>query len=154
MKKILRMKYAEEDFWIASGKQNRAWVHLQHDATGRVKRDFIDTGWMRKISSMLNWASHRLFRGVGDGTVEDFILEYSQLERRIRALENALAACKDGNRGPLDEGPIVPQVPIETLERQLRAMREYKEVLDIRADVYEIQIKKNLLAPYEEEDDE
>ena len=154
MKKILRMKYAEGDFWIAIGKQDYARVHLKYDEIGRVKRDFIDTGWMEKISSMLDWARNRLFRGVGDGTVEDFILEYSQLERRIRALENTLAACKDENGGPLDEGPIVPQVPIETLERQLRAMREYKEVLDIRADVYEIQIRKNLLTPYEEEDDE
>lgn len=67
---------------------------------------------------------------------ERFIAEYEQLRIRIVKLENMI---KDFHEGSLS---FTPSCPVELLEDQLDAMKDYKNVLEQRASIEGISLNQ------------
>lgn len=70
---------------------------------------------------------------LSDDWKERFVAEYRQLDERIKGLTMMLEAW--------DKLSFEPNCPRPLLESQLAYMKKYKHVLDVRADIEEINLE-------------
>jgi hypothetical protein len=71
-----------------------------------------------------------------DDWVQRFIAEYAQLVTRINSLLEILFES--------EEDRIAFNCPVGLLDMQYEAMDEYKKILEIRADIYGIDLEKEI----------
>lgn len=70
---------------------------------------------------------------LSDDWKDRFVAEYRQLDERIKGLSMMLEAW--------DKLSFTPNCPRPLLESQLAYMKKYKHVLDVRADIEEINLE-------------
>lgn len=71
--------------------------------------------------------------------VDRFIAEYWQTKIRIERLHKMIVEARAGHLG------FTPRCSVHILEEQERAMREYLTVLEVRAEIEEIDLHGNLV---------